>query len=177
MNVKFTLFNWKRCSDCGTKFILSDPKICEKCGKQLCSSCVSELEDRYPSYLLNLGDKPNIEFYEKYLCKKCVSQLENLSENVIFNEKYEAALLEYGKVQVYPTSYRGKINIDLSVPTKKFVSRYVPDRQAIEKAFQVSAIMLGYDIVYDVYYNKETESSGNYRYTVYQGVGLAAKLK
>jgi len=175
MNVVFTLFNWKRCTECGKRFILSEPKQCVLCKKILCSSCIGELEDRYPFYLWSLGDKPNIDYYGKLLCKSCVIKLEQSPENTCFCERYEAALLEHGKIKVFPSSYHGKLKIDASVPPKKLVSRLVPDRSIIEKAFQVSAIMLGYDLVYDVFYNKETAWDGNYQYKVYQGVGIAAK--
>lgn len=175
MRVKFVLFNWQRCSECRRKFILSSPVNCELCGKMLCDSCISELEDKYTLYLWSMGDKPNIEHYGKPLCKKCINKLENLPNTLSFNERYESAQLESGRIEVFSSNYKGKLRIDESFPSKKLVSRFVPDRGTIERAFQVTAIMWGFDVVYDVYYNRDTAWDGNYQYAVYQGVGIAAK--
>lgn len=159
----------KECGLCKAKFgIFKWKHLCESCGHHFCSECIAKLDEYEWTHINN----PNKKYPNGALCDKCWA--ENINE---FDAKYRNAVHAYKKiVKIYPSTYKGNINLDRNVPITEIESDYHKARTDADKQLMVDAILLEYDIVVDVTHEKETRRrSGNYRYSVWKAVGKAGK--
>jgi hypothetical protein len=102
-----------------------------------------------------------------YLCRDCYRKY---VEDIY--TRYNRALESYNEVHTYPATYQGKIPvIDEFEELKSDFYRY---REMALQQLKVSAIFLGYNIIYDVTYNSETQSDDNYTYSIWCASGKAA---
>jgi len=118
---------------------------------------------------------PLDEYDGQKVCKPCSEKFFASPTYTRFQKRYEQALIEYGRVKTYSSAYKGRPKIDKTKPVQRLETGWFRGRGEIDKTLQITAFILGYDVVYDIYINKDSRTDDNYHYSVYKGVGLAAR--
>jgi len=149
---KFGFFWWKH--------------FCEECGRMFCSSCIKKF-DEYGWCIT----KTPIDNYERdYLCNTCWGKKVS-----IFHSKYIISVKNSDSVETFPKTYKGSIPIQRKSNFINIESDFIKDKDDALKYLQVTALIEGYDAIYDLKYEKKTESEDNYKYSVWKAVGKAGK--
>jgi hypothetical protein len=168
------LKNISNCTDCGKKFGLFRWRhSCSFCGKILCSSCLHS----FPAFPYLTDD-----FQEKYqnisYCKICWQR-----NGQPICDSYNSAINIYDKVMIFSATYRGQIPIIKGSTQENIRTPYFRNKTDAETIMKVTAAFLGCDLVYNVFWSKETDSEtsdsgkGTYYYSVWSVRGIPAKSK
>lgn len=121
---------------------------CEECGKIFCAKCIIKFE----KYDFCVGKKPTDNYKEMYLCKNCW-------DSVVFpfHEKYYIAFNNNNLVESFPYTYKGRIPVN----DKEIIdleSEFLREKDDALKQLQVTALIEGKNLLYNVKYTKETGS-------------------
>lgn len=168
------------CSKCGKSVNILSKFSCRGCGKVFCKDCVNKIslfdDIIYKEFYQNI---PNFEFsiikFSSVACQSCADTLNKL------NEKINIAWKKSSSVKIYNRNYHGKI--PKKGPTWKFETTYYKDRDYALNLLKAVAAFHGYNLIYDVYYDKSTNSKpsengkGTYYYSVFKYSGIAAHKK
>lgn len=165
----------RNCYKCDSKFGLFRWRShCEECGRTYCSDCIVKFRE-YTWYAFS---PPSNRYRNNYLCIDCWNK--QIRE---FDNKYLDSLERYKTVESFPKTYRGKIPINRNIPPDTIKSDYFRNRDDSLDQLKITALMHGYDVMYNVEWIKKTESEssesgkGTYYYSVWKAVCTAGKLK
>jgi hypothetical protein len=161
----------KCCTDCGRKFdIFRWRNECTDCGRIVCRDCFLKL----PQFPLLIQDPGS----GKKFCKKCW-----YASKQKICDQYEKALVDYGKVTLFPETYRGKLPIVRGSEQGTIKTAYYRDRGEAEMILKVNAAFFDCDIVYNIQWLKETDSEDSYNgkgthyFTTWSIIGVPAKKR
>lgn len=106
------------------------------------------------------------------ICEKCFSSYIN-NEKV----KIENALRNAHNIEIFPITYKGKLDIDNSNTQDICNGYYCKNKFTAKNNLKTKAAYLGYDLIFNVYENSKENYSGNYIYNTWGYEGTAAKRK
>jgi hypothetical protein len=153
----------KTCSCCHKKFhIFRWKHDCPCCNNTFCSKCLKSVPE------LEYLNQQQYDF--NILCSNCIK---SIVDPVL--KKYEQSLEIEAGVKTYPATYKGKIDIQGGSVGKQITTQYFRRKGDAEKSIRVCAAFLGFNLVYNIEWQSEENSSGNYTYTVWRGVGTPAR--
>ena len=158
----YKLFSYK-CSICGEKK-LGLSTSCTICKEKICNDCQKKLEY---TYLCPAQRRRDGETDSEVFCKKCF-----ISEEEEYN-KYQLAVERQAEVETWSKNFRGRIPIKAGATEIAIQTDIFLDKDDALKSLKVTAIYLGFNIIYKVNYVPNTASSENYKYTTWRAEGIA----
>lgn len=151
-------------------------KPCEWCGKLCCCDCSERV------YLTihhdEIRERIDPKLHAEYLCPKCANT-HKAEMNKIY-EAWDKACESDSPVEVVSANYQGKKDVfGERIPIK---SDEYEDRDDALKELKALARYFNCDIIMEVKFEKdsdweETESGGEYRYSVWSYSGVATRKK
>jgi hypothetical protein len=157
-----------KCSDCGREFgFFRWRKQCVKCERTRCGDCLHAL----PAWEWMI--KQPWPVGERW-CKGCIETMEPE------RQRYEAAVEAANHVETWPRTYKGKIPRDPQASAIEISSNYCGEKNASEFQLKVAAALAGFDIIYELRFDKDTRSEpgsgqGTHYFTVWAATGTATK--
>ena len=145
----------ERCACCNGVFTLNE--ACSRCGRWVCGSCGTDfLETKHRGWLLAAAGRA---------CPTCSAayreRIQILPEAVDLAEN----------VGITPKSYKGKdkpkAKMCLAIQTE-----WHRDKEDAERELRIIAALEGCEHVLQVHYRRKVEEEGNFKYSVFQGVGV-----
>jgi len=162
----------KNCFSCDKKFgLFTWRNFCQECGRMFCSDCIMKFDE----YEWCNSYKPTDEYEKKYLCNTCwKKKIEK------FHNKYLKAIENSDSVKTYPATYKGKIPLQTQSNVIEIESVYFKNRDNALKQLQVTSLIEGYNLIFNIEYEKKTRSEpgsgkGTHYYGVWKASGRAGK--
>ena len=131
----------------------------------------------------NPFNSENLPFRDISFCVFRDIELENICEkcfsSYIYNEKIkiENALKNSHNIEIFPRTYKGKIDINDNNTQDICNEYYYEDKNTAKNKLKTKAAYLGYDLIFDLYENSKENYYGNYIYNTWSYKGTAAKIK
>ncbi|MBR5677885.1 MAG: hypothetical protein IKX20_07090 [Paludibacteraceae bacterium] len=153
------------CHDCATKFHF-DPEVDAELFAFLYSIQNYWLYNDY-----ELKEKSHIGWSSRYAyaCPSCYRSFKSTVQTMIRNAK----TIGIDNVRLYSYRYQGRIpNHSEEIHIKTL---YFKDRNEAEQMMKAFAAHLGCHNVINVRFNKDTDSEGNYKFSVYNYEGIGIK--
>lgn len=93
---------------------------------------------------------------------------------------YERALSDEASVETWPTTYAGRVPVDPAEEQLKVASTWHREKDDALEQIRITALFLGFDIVYKVRFERDTDSEpgtgkGVHKFSIWQAHGVAAR--
>ena len=166
------MYKHKKCPYCKKRFgLFRFRHYCEECRKMYCSNCIIE----YDEYKWYSGEKPTDKYKNDYICKICNEVVLKISP---FHRNYINAIKNIESIVTFPKTYKGKISLSKNSDIIEIESEYFEDRNDSLYQLKVTALVRGYNILFDIEYSKKTKDhntggGGVYYYSVWSAYGKA----
>ncbi len=147
----------KVCEYCESSIYESERRKCGICGASRCHKCiVYEPFSKIPKY----------DFSENY-CDVCCQNDKNY-------KNYQRALHgDQNKIEVFSARYKGAIPVTEKILNAKS-GKYRDKLEALNE-LKFLALFLEGTILYDLNYHQDTDSEGNYIYSIWSATGIIAR--
>lgn len=147
---------------------VSKERKCDLCG-ELYQKDKFRCVPSFSKLLLNPFKKEILSESDNEICEYCYEKHIKPIEIA-----YEKALSDAKNIKTYPVTYQGKVSVDYSTSNSNYKSEYLEEKEASLEQLKVTAAYLSYDVIYDVSYDKETNTNGNYRFATWSAKGTMA---
>ncbi len=171
------------CSSCRKPFKWYRKAYRCHCGEFFCANCLKSLPS-IPWYddnpFASLSINPAKGFWiSDSLCSSCWEQHAKSIAQDIENRKASASS-NSSFVEVFPSTYKGKIPKASESEERLIKTRYFRNRDDAEKQLCYIAAYFGYNLIYDRKWHKQTSSEtseggkGTYYYSTWAATGVAS---
>lgn len=151
------------CSSCSKSLIIFRRKhLCTLCNVILCSKCLQKFES--PLYLVWRESF-------KSICPKCLKEKTNQYSN------YDNAKRVFNDIETISINYKGPLKIIKGSEKEKIVTLFWKDKDDALMSLKISAAFINCNTLYNVKYETELDSEGNFIFKRYQYSGIPALKK